>query len=143
MTEPGLSDEALPYREELLDHYRRPRNRGALTDATAVGRVSNPLCGDEVEVGVGLHGGRVSWARFRGHGCAICIASASLMTEAVSGKSRSEGRALSAAMREWLGTEAQPLPEAMAPLAPVRAHPTRHRCALLPWEALDQALAGD
>lgn len=141
--EPDLSDEALPYREALLEHYRRPRNRGDLTDASVVGRASNPLCGDEVEVGVGLHDGLVSWVRFRGRGCAICIASASLMTEAVSGKSRSEGRALAAAMRAWIAPEAQPLPEPMTPLAPVRAHPTRHRCALLPWEALDRVLAAD
>lgn len=134
-----MSD-ANPYREVLLDHSRRPRNKGALDETDAIGAGSNPLCGDEVEIGLRFDGETIAWARFRGRGCAICIASASMLTEAVSGRRREEARQLGARLRESFGPAAPAVPEPLTPLAPVREHPARHRCVLLAWEALEQAL---
>lgn len=134
-----MSD-ANPYREVLLDHSRRPRNKGELDEADAVGVGSNPLCGDEVEVGLRFDGETIAWARFRGRGCAICIASASMLTEAVSGRRREEARQLGISLRESFGPAATAVPEPLTALAPVREHPSRYRCVLLAWEALEQAL---
>ena len=82
------------YRDVILDHNRHPRNFGRLdpADASAVGH--NPLCGDALSLTLRFDGDRISELRFNGQGCAISVASASLMTEAVAGKSRSEVEAL-------------------------------------------------
>ena len=137
-----MSAEAL-YKAQLLDHARQPRNRGELDDADLRRRGSNPRCGDEVELGLYLHGDNLQQLRFHGRGCSICIASASLLTESATGR-LDDAAALCEAVRNWF---AAPDPEAPAPrpeldpLGPVRAHWARHRCVLMSWEALAQALA--
>jgi nitrogen fixation NifU-like protein len=82
------------YQEVILDHYKRPRNFGPLPAADHTAEGYNPLCGDQVKVSVRLEGGRVADARFEGSGCAISTASASLMTEAVKGRTLEEAEAL-------------------------------------------------
>ena len=82
------------YQEVILDHYKRPRNFGPLPSADHTAEGYNPLCGDQVKVSVKLEGGRVADAHFEGSGCAISTASASLMTEAVKGKTLEEAEAL-------------------------------------------------
>jgi nitrogen fixation NifU-like protein len=133
------------YKEVLLDHFRHPRNKGELTGADTVRRGSNPRCGDDIEVGVFLRGDRLESVRFRGRGCSICIASSSLMTEAVTGTSLTEARHLCEAMQSWFGQGdgaqvAEP-PRDLEALSAVRDYPARRRCVLLSWEALQDALA--
>ena len=71
------------YQELILDHYRRPRNKGTLPSPTASASLRNPLCGDEVDVQVEVHDGRVADVKFAGRGCSISQASASMMSELV------------------------------------------------------------
>lgn len=132
------------YREVLLDHYRRPRNQGDLVDADVIRRGSNPRCGDEIEVGIKLSGDVLETVQFRGRGCSICIASASLMTEAVTGTERSRAHDLSNRVVDLLSNPEEPdvleITEDMQALAAVRENPARWRCVLLAWEALDAAM---
>lgn len=140
-----MTDHSL-YKEVLLEHYRHPHNKceGELEGADVVRRGSNPRCGDEVEVGLYLQGGRVEKVRFRGRGCSVCIASSSMMTEAVSGRFTDEARQLCADMRRWFqqgdGDDISAPPEGLLALSAVRAYPARRRCVLLSWEALADAL---
>lgn len=137
-----MSTEAL-YKKQLLDHARKPRNRGDLDGADLRCRGSNPRCGDEVELGLYRSNGVIERLRFRGRGCSICIASASLLTETAVGPV-AEAAALCGAMHDWFADADPGLPAPrpeLAPLGPVRAHPARHRCVLLSWDALRQALA--
>ncbi len=131
------------YRDVILDHNRSPRNFGRLepADAAAVGH--NPLCGDALSLTLRLDGDRLSELRFNGQGCAISVASASLMSEAVTGRTRSEIEALYKEMHALL-TEAAyqptlPLGKLMA-LGGVREFPARVKCASLCWHTLRAAL---
>ncbi len=78
------------YRERILDHYRNPRNQGTLEDADISNELDNPVCGDVVRLDVRLSDGRVSEARFSGRGCVLSMASASMLTEEIMGKSVEE-----------------------------------------------------
>ncbi len=132
------------YQGVLKDHYRSPRNRGDLHDADVVRRGSNPRCGDDVEVGVYFQGDILRQVRFRGRGCSVCIASASLMTEVVAGRSRGAAHQLAQEMKRWFssgdGERVPDPPESLRSLSAVRDYPVRRRCVLLAWEALDDAL---
>jgi len=132
------------YKKVLLDHFHHPRNRGDLSEADVVRRGSNPRCGDEVEVGVYVDGDRIDQVRFRGRGCSVCIASASMMTEAVTGKEANEVRRLCASVKGWFDQASDDKPQPIAPeleaLSAVRAYPARRRCVLLSWEALPDAV---
>lgn len=135
------------YSEILLDHYRHPRHYGTLDRADVVRRGSNPRCGDEIEVAVRFDGDRIGGAAFRGRGCAISIASASMMTEAVAGKTTAEVIGLLAELSAQLagieGRQTGPAPAWFAALAQIREHSARHRCVLLSWEALASAIKRD
>ena len=134
------------YKETLLRHYRQPHNKceGELLGADIVRRGDNPSCGDEVEVGLYLHDGHLAQVKFRGRGCSVCIASSSMMTGAVQGRSVKEARQLCADMRAWFqkgdGYQLTEPPEDLQALSAVREYPARRRCVLLSWEALDDAL---
>ena len=133
------------YQELLLDHFRNPRNKGELGGADMIQRGSNPRCGDEVEVGLFVRGNKIESVKFRGRGCSICVASSSMMTEAVSGRSRDEAHHLCEEMQAWFGqgsdeaSVAAPL-KALQALSGIREYQARHRCVLLSWEALSDAL---
>lgn len=133
------------YKEVLLEHFHHPRNKGDLKGADMVRRGSNPRCGDDVEVGVFMHGNQLETVKFRGRGCSVCIAASSMMTEVVSGSSRSEARHLCEQMQTWFGrgdgAEVAEPPHDLQALAAVRDYPARRRCVLLSWEALADALA--
>lgn len=136
------------YQDVLLDHNRRPRNRRPLPGATAVAEGNNPLCGDQVTVRLRLaDDGQITEATFEGSGCAISTASASLMTEAVTGMSTEQARQLFATFQQALttpGANAGSDPESLGKLAAltgVRAYPMRVKCATLPWHTLAAALA--
>jgi len=133
------------YQELILDHYRRPRNRGRLEDASGRAEGYNPLCGDRVTVFVKLDGDVVRDVKFEASGCAISTAAASLMSEAVRGKSLAEARAL---FRKFHGmvTGAQPPgnngPELgkLEVFGGLNQYPARVKCATLAWHTLDAAL---
>ena len=131
------------YQDVILDHSRRPRNFGELRDADSQARGDNPACGDEVTVYIkfGEHD-RLDAVSFTGDGCSICMASASMMTRKVKGRSRAESADLVRQFKEMLTSEA-PSGEHLGDLAllkGVRKFPARVKCATLPWHALDQAL---
>ncbi len=116
-----------PYQAQILDHYKHPHNRGVLDPATHAGHEANALCGDEISMTLRVDGAnRIEDVRFDGEGCAISIASASLLTDALKGKTIAEARALDrVAILKGIGV----------PLSSVR-----EQCALLPLRALRIAL---
>ena len=132
------------YQEVILDHYRRPRNKGALEAPTSHATLRNPLCGDEVDVQVKMSEGRVEDVRFGGQGCSISQASASMMTELVKGRTPDEVHSLGERFAEMIRGNAeaakdQALGQARA-LSGVSRFPTRVRCALIAWEAMERAV---
>ena len=134
------------YRDVIVDHNRRPRNRGPLPGATHRAEGNNPLCGDQIRVFLQMKDERIGELRFEGTGCAISTASASLMSEAVRGHTRAETAELFAAMHRMLttpGTAPDPQLGKLAALAGVREFPARVKCASLCWHTLNAALAGD
>ena len=140
-----MSDLSDLYQEVILDHNRRPRNWGALADATRIAHGHNPLCGDRLVLYVKVEGDRLAAVSFEGSGCAISKASASLMTDAVKGHTLEEVDALFMRMHEMLTTPIEkPVDEAavgkLAVLAGVREFPTRVKCASLAWHTLKSAL---
>ncbi|MDR7483555.1 MAG: SUF system NifU family Fe-S cluster assembly protein [Armatimonadota bacterium] len=129
------------YREVILDHYAHPRNRGRLDPADLTVEGTNPLCGDELVLSVRLQGERVAAARFEGRGCSISQASASMLTEAITGKSLDEVRGLIGQFKGMM--RGAPPADALGDLAAlqgVRKFPVRIKCATLAWVALEQGL---
>jgi nitrogen fixation NifU-like protein len=133
------------YQEVILNHSKRPRNFGSLPDATATVKGDNPSCGDEVEVAVRLAPQTIEDLKFSGHGCAICMASASLMTVKMRGKSLDEARSTIEAFRRMLTAPEPGDPPAnfgdLLVFGAVRRFPQRVKCATLAWRALEQALS--
>jgi nitrogen fixation NifU-like protein len=126
----------------LLEHYKRPHNRRDLPLPSHLGEGNNPLCGDQVQVALVISNGVVCDVAFKGRGCSVCIASASLMTDCVRAMSVQDARALCARFRGWTEGEETiwTVPPVLEPLELVRAHPVRRRCVTLAWEALADAL---
>lgn len=131
------------YREVILDHHRSPRNFGALEGADAVVEGFNPLCGDRVEIFIKVDGAILSHCHFRGEGCSICMASASMMTEEVVGKKIDLVASLIHGFRSLMKGEACPflLEGDLESLVGVKNFPVRIKCALLPWTTLNDALS--
>jgi nitrogen fixation NifU-like protein len=131
------------YRDVILDHNRSPRNFGRLEPADAQAAGHNPLCGDKLTLTLRMQGDRVEDLRFEGQGCAISTASASLMTEAVKGRSRQEIARLYDEVHALLtapsGERAPELGKLLA-LAGVAEYPARVKCASLCWHTLNAAL---
>jgi nitrogen fixation NifU-like protein len=142
-----MSDLSDLYQEVILDHNRRPRNFGTLTDATRIANGHNPLCGDKLKLYLKLSGDRIESIMFEGSGCAISKASASLMTDAVKGHSKVEALELFDRFHQVVTT---PMDETideesvgkLAVLAGVREYPARVKCASLAWHTLKAALEG-
>jgi nitrogen fixation NifU-like protein len=132
------------YRDVIIDHNRRPRNFGRLDHPDAQAEGFNPLCGDRLELHVALDGDRIRDLRFEGKGCAISVASASLMTEALKGRTRAEAQRLFQEVHALL-TRADFTPTLelgkLAALSGVREFPVRVKCASLCWHTLNAALA--
>lgn len=138
------------YREVILDHYRNPRNRTPLSAPTNRAEGVNPLCGDEVTVELVIDGDTIDSVSVRGQGCSISQSSASMMSQAISGKTSEEVRSLSTRFKEMLesanGDGLDPeRPGAvlgdLEALQGVRKFPVRVKCAYLPWATLDEALS--
>jgi nitrogen fixation NifU-like protein len=140
-----MADSKQLYQEVILDHNRKPRNWGALADATHKSEGLNPLCGDHIHVSLKVNGETIDAIQFEGESCAICKASASMMTAAVKGKPRSDAEQL---VQEFRDMATGTLDTAKAPhhlgrltvFAGVRDLPTRVKCAILPWHTLHAAL---
>ena len=137
------------YQEVILDHGRKPRNFRRLEDADRHARGDNPLCGDRMELWVKLDGdGHIADAAFQGKGCAISMASASLMTETVRGKSAAEAKELGTKFRELAmtgtcpdcGADLAEEMERLQVLGGVAEYPSRVKCATLAWHTLNAAL---
>lgn len=132
------------YQEVILDHNRKPRNYGKLDHAShhAVGH--NPLCGDRLNITLQLEADKINSIAFQGESCAICKASASMMTAAVKGKSRPDAETLIHEFRELAtGKLDINLPHHLGRLtvfSGIRDLPTRVKCAILPWHTLHAAL---
>lgn len=131
------------YKDILMDHYRHPRNCSDVSQSDVVHRGSNPRCGDELKVGVSFDNEILREVRFQGRGCSVCIASASMMTESVTGLSRDDTLRLFEEMKAWFdekeGCVSAP-PESLRALDALREYPARRRCVLLAWEALESVL---
>jgi len=131
------------YSDILLDHYRLPRNKGKLPDETLAVEGKNPLCGDELTLHLKLDGDRVVDIRFEGNGCAISMASASMLTEDLKGRTVAEVERrveqFRALIRDGKEPEGEPLDD-LASLAGVAQLPVRVKCATLAWTTLEQGL---
>lgn len=129
------------YQEVIFDHYRAPRNFGALADANRSAEGYNPLCGDKVKLYLQVEDGIIRDARFEGAGCAISTASASLMTESLKGRPEAEAmRLLEDFQRMVTGGEPAGQLGKLEALAGVREFPQRVKCATLAWHTLQAAL---
>jgi len=132
------------YRDVIIDHNRRPRNFGRLEQPDAHAEGFNPLCGDRLNLYVALDGDRIRDLRFEGKGCAISVASASLMTETLKGRTRAEAQRYFDEVHGLLTrSEFTPTLELgkLAALSGVREFPVRVKCASLCWHTLNAALA--
>ncbi len=135
------------YTQVILDHYRKPRNKGELDDATHMSRCDNPLCGDKVFLWLKVEDEKIVDVKFAGNGCAISQASASIMTQMIKGKTCQEALKLKDSFREMLlEKDYQPdikvLGELIA-LEGVKKLHARVKCAVCAWHALDSALKGE
>ena len=131
------------YQDALLAHHRAPHNRRVIESPTAVGARKNPVCGDDITVMVTREANVVRDVAFTGRSCSIATASASMMTDAVRGLAVVDALAVATAVDRMLhATNADAvLPETLTPLLGVAPFPGRHGCAMLPWQALREALA--
>ncbi len=114
------------YRENILDHYKKPHHRGKMVGASCSGHAINPFCGDDITFYLKMEKGAVADVSFDGHACAICTASASMLTDEVKGKSAEKARAVGK--------------ERVLELLGISPGPTRLKCALLPLKAFKLAL---
>lgn len=142
------------YREVILDHYRNPRNRGSLTAPHAHGDGTNPLCGDEVHIDLRFEGGKVAEVAIESQGCSISQASASMMSDAIKGRTLPEVEELTGRFKGLMDIEGG-LDPGLDPDRPgaalgdlealqgVKKFPVRIKCADLAWTTLEDALAGD
>ncbi|WP_067931910.1 Fe-S cluster assembly sulfur transfer protein SufU [Alicyclobacillus kakegawensis] len=132
------------YRQVIMDHYQHPRNQGELTEKTVSVDLRNPSCGDEITLQLEVADGRVQDVRFRGSGCSISMASASMMTEAIKGQDVPEALSLAKVFRSMIRGEAvdtEVLGD-LESLQGVSRFPARVKCALLAWQALEKAVSG-
>lgn len=142
-----MSDLRDLYQDLILDHNRRPRNFGPLAEANRSARGVNPLCGDKVAVHLQVEDGQVKAIRFEGTGCAISIASASVMTESLKQRTCEDAVDLFERFHQMVaaGDGTEPAPPGMGKLAAfagVRDYPARVKCATLAWHTLRAALDG-
>jgi nitrogen fixation NifU-like protein len=131
------------YQEIILSHYRRPRNHGAVEAADARVHMNNPTCGDEIELSLRMDGDRIAAVGFEGQGCSISQASASMMTVLLQGRTLEEAEELAASFRDLVHGRANAASNRalgdLRALAGVSRYPVRVRCALLAWNALEEA----
>ena len=141
------------YREVILDHYRNPRNKGHLESPDLSAEGVNPLCGDELRIELAFDGDQVAQVAIEGQGCSISQSSASMMSEAIKGKTKGEIEDLTRSFRDMMSLDGES-DIALDPERPgavlgdleslqgVRKYPVRIKCASLGWNVLSEALDG-
>jgi len=131
------------YQELILRHYRSPAHRGDMDAPDAVVTMRNPTCGDDIVLQLRVVGGVIEDVRFKGQGCAISQASASMMSGMIAGKSFAEAEPLLARFRDMIHGDAEAARDKalgdLRALAGVSRLPRRVKCAMLPWDALEEA----
>src|SRR5436190_9937494 len=141
--EPELDD---LYRELILDHYRHPRNKGSLAEATSKSEGYNPLCGDEIAVDLEIEDGKIKDVAFHGRGCSISQASGSMMTAAVKGHTKVEAEVLIEAFKRMMTDPDEPAEADLGDLEALQGvakFPVRVKCATLAWHVLEEGLEKD
>ena len=128
------------YKEIVLDHYQRPRNRGELEIADVEEHLDNPLCGDQVTVYASFRNDRIAEITFTGRGCSISQASASMLAERLQGRSREEAETEIEAFLEMMRTEEREELGDLVALKGIIQTPNRIRCATLAWDAFRRGL---
>jgi nitrogen fixation protein NifU and related proteins len=140
----GADDEL--YRDVILDHFKNPRNHGRLSPADIEVEGVNPLCGDQIRMTVKMAGDNVEQIRVEGKGCSISQSSASMMTEALKGKSAGRAQELVGDFKRMMlekAAAAEDLPEDLEELAAlegVKKYPVRIKCAVLSWNTFLEGL---
>ncbi|WP_020615976.1 Fe-S cluster assembly sulfur transfer protein SufU [Paenibacillus daejeonensis] len=132
------------YRRVIMDHYKNPRNRGSMEEDAVTVNLNNPTCGDRISLQMQLQDGIVKQAKFTGEGCSISLSSASMMTDAVKGKTYEE--ALEMAERFSSLMQGEPVEfdyEELEALSGVSKFPARIKCATLAWNALRKGIEHD
>jgi nitrogen fixation protein NifU and related proteins len=131
------------YQDIILDHFKNPRNKRELADAEVLVDEENPTCGDHIRLTARVEGGKIADLKYDGKGCAISMASASMMSERLIGMTVAEARQLSAAFAAVVRGEKQ-MPEdelgELAALEGVKKFPLRVKCATMAWHAAESAL---
>lgn len=132
------------YRQVIMDHYKHPRNRGKLEEGALVVDMNNPTCGDRIQLQIQVEDGKVKDAKFEGEGCSISMSSASMMTQAIKGKSVEDALRMSQLFSDMmLGKEIDPGNLEMGDveaLQGVAKFPARIKCATLAWKAMEQGV---
>ena len=131
------------YKEVILDHYKAPRNKRPLVEATVSKHKNNPLCGDEITIHARLDDGTVAEIAFEGQGCSISQASASMLTEAVQGKTVEDASRLAGQFRGMMEGAVEPDEDEFGDLIALKGvvkYPVRIKCAVLGWDVLQEAL---
>ncbi|MFS0727265.1 Fe-S cluster assembly sulfur transfer protein SufU [Paenibacillus sp. 1P07SE] len=132
------------YRRVIMDHYKNPRNRGALEEDAVTVDLNNPTCGDRISLQMQLQDGIVKQAKFTGEGCSISLSSASMMTDAVKGKTLEEALAMADQFSSLMQGEPVEFDyEELEALSGVSKFPARIKCATLAWNALRKGIEQD
>ena len=134
------------YKEVILDHYKNPRNKREMPEAELSCSRNNPLCGDEITVFVHADGDAVREVSFLGQGCSISQSSASMMTEAVTGRSVEDAQDLIRQFRAMMSGDLDPSEDEFGDLVALKGvvkYPIRIKCAVLAWDVLQEALTGE
>lgn len=132
------------YRRVIMDHYQKPRNKGKLDEADGLTiNLNNPTCGDSISLSLKLENGKVVDAKFLGEGCSISMSSASMMTEAVKGKTAEEALHIAHVFSDMM--QGKPVDDSLdlgdiEALSGVAKFPARIKCAMLSWKALEQGI---
>jgi len=133
------------YKEVILDHYKNPRNKRELPGAELRCTANNPLCGDEITVFAHVDAEQVGEVTFQGSGCSISQSSASMMTEAVVGRSVQDALDLATEFRGMMAGDSEPDEDSFGDLVALKGvvkYPIRIKCAVLAWDVLQDALSG-
>lgn len=131
------------YRQVILDHTNHPHNKGLIDTATSQIELNNPTCGDVIQLQLLVKDGVIEDVKFDGHGCSISMASASMMTVAIKGKTEKEALAIVASFLELVQGEEVPNPKPLGDarmLSGVAKFPARIKCATLAWKALERGI---
>jgi nitrogen fixation NifU-like protein len=131
------------YKEVILDHYRSPRNKRRVEGAELSRSRNNPLCGDEITIHAHLDDGRIAEIGFEGQGCSISQASASMLTEAVAGKSVEDAGSVASDFRGMMEGAVEPDEDRLGELVALQGvakYPVRIKCAVLAWDVLQETL---